>query len=108
MGRPSQMPSLSSRRGNHRPSAPKLHAYSKEVWQLALGLQTNTIALPQETNILLQNWNSLCPFQTEKKRAKSPPFGEPSQNSYSGRFGLNEITGYLGSQKQAQLKLQPR
>jgi hypothetical protein len=38
--------------------------YSKEVWQLALGF---TFELPQEANILLQNWNSFCPFQTTKK-----------------------------------------
>jgi hypothetical protein len=32
-----------------------------------MGLQPNTITLPQEPNILLQKWNSLCPFQTTKK-----------------------------------------
>jgi hypothetical protein len=41
--------------------------YSKEVWQLALGLQPNSLILPQEVTILLQNWSSLCPFQKEKK-----------------------------------------
>jgi len=40
--------------------------YSKEVWQLALGLQ-NDLVIPQETSDLLQNWSSICPFQTKKK-----------------------------------------
>jgi hypothetical protein len=40
--------------------------YSKEVWQLALGLQ-NDLVIPQETSNLLQNWSSICPFQTKKK-----------------------------------------
>jgi hypothetical protein len=41
--------------------------YSKEVWQLTLGLHPDTLVLPQEVIALLRNWNSLCPFQTTKK-----------------------------------------
>ena len=41
-------------------------SYSKEVWQLALGLQSAVIT-PQDTSNLLQNWDSFCPFQNEKK-----------------------------------------
>lgn len=41
--------------------------YTKEVWQLALGLKPGTVALPQETNTLLWNWRSQCPFQVTKK-----------------------------------------
>jgi hypothetical protein len=43
------------------------YVFSEEVWQLALGLQPKTLTLPQEATILLQNWISLCPFQTTKK-----------------------------------------
>jgi hypothetical protein len=41
--------------------------FAKEVWNLALGLKPGTFDLPQETNALLRNWSSLCPFQVKKK-----------------------------------------
>jgi ribonuclease HI len=34
---------------------------------LVLGLKPGTIAIPQETSILLRNWSSQCPFQATKK-----------------------------------------
>jgi hypothetical protein len=43
------------------------YTYSKEVWHLTLGLHPDTLVLPQEVTALLQNWNSLYPFQTVKK-----------------------------------------
>jgi hypothetical protein len=81
--------------------------YSKEVWQLALGLQPNTLNLPQEASSCSKIGIPFVPSR-QQKRAKSPPYGELSQNSFSGKFGSNEITGYLGRSKVAQLKLQQR
>jgi hypothetical protein len=43
------------------------YPYAMEVWQLSLGLGAFTPTLPQETNALLWNWHSLCPFQTTKQ-----------------------------------------
>jgi hypothetical protein len=42
------------------------YSYSKEFWKLALGLQS-VVIIPQDMSNLLQNWDSFCPFQTEKK-----------------------------------------
>jgi len=42
-------------------------AYSKEVWQLDLGMKPGTFSLPQETSTLLRNCISQCPFQATKK-----------------------------------------
>jgi hypothetical protein len=38
--------------------------FASEVWHLALGLGALTSILPQEVQLLLSNWQALCPFQT--------------------------------------------
>jgi hypothetical protein len=51
--------------------------YSKEVWRLAIGIQTE-INRPQDIKSLLQCWDSLYPFQKQKTKpclcaVESPP-----------------------------------
>jgi hypothetical protein len=38
--------------------------FASEVWHLALGLGALTPSLPQDIQLLLSNWQALCPFRT--------------------------------------------
>jgi hypothetical protein len=58
-------------------------------------------------SILLQNWNSICPSQTEKKY-KSPLCGESSPNSSSGKSGWSETIEFSRILKEVESMLQPR